>query len=146
MKQHCIAIIPWQQKKLGHNTLSLMLELLQRFSSLIICSVTLSSFFVYQEVVLSTVLQKRFSQSSLLNLFVGVHSSRHSLLASIGPVEQVVCTFSIPLRTSHVPLLGISVTNPAELLEMMKAERVTRETQMWVIVVGLSFKVVLIRV
>ena len=124
-----------------------MLELLQIFSFLIISSVTLSSFFVYQEVVLSTVLQKRFSQSSLLNLSVEVHSSRHSLSASIGPVVQLVCTFSIPLRISHVPLLGLSVTNPAELLEMIKAERVTMETQMWVIVVvGLRFKVVLIRV
>ena len=66
---------------------------------------------------------------------VEAHSSRHSLSASIGPVVQVVCTFSIPLRASHLPLLGLSVTNPAELLEMMKAERATREMQMFFIVV-----------
>ena len=76
------------------------------------------------------------------------HSSRHSLSASVGPVVEVVFTFSIPLRASHIPLGGLTVTNDVELLELIKAERVTKEMRMCLIVEGifdflvcLSFKV-----
>jgi len=117
--------------------LSSWLEFLQRFSSLIICRVTLSSFSVYQEVMLSTVLQKIYSQSSLSKYPLFAHSRKQSSIsAAVGPVSQEVYTPSIPSIRSHVPLLELLISLPAR--QLLKEERATsREIQTNLILVGI---------